>query len=165
MHFLRNVARKDDSLDGSTVGDGLIRVNALVGFFAIEVIGHQRGDTGNASGTADKNNFMNAGFIDFRVSKDFIDGFERDAEEFLAGFFEAGASVNINALKEIQSRSKSGWLKKGHVRKRYGEDGDRKGWKTFLFVFAFEILNDVGDKAQQNLHLLRHAFVCNGHDH
>ena len=41
-----NVARKNDSLDGSTVGDGLVRVDALVGFLAIEVIRHQLGDTG-----------------------------------------------------------------------------------------------------------------------
>jgi hypothetical protein len=55
-------------------------------------------------------------------------------------------SVNINALKEIQSRSKSGWLKKGHVRKRYGEDGEREVGRYSFFVFAFEILNDVGNE-------------------
>lgn len=42
---------------------------------------------GIVSGTADKNNFVNAGFIDLSVPKDFFDGFERAAEEVLAEFF------------------------------------------------------------------------------
>jgi hypothetical protein len=43
LHFL---ARKNDSLEGSAIGDGLVRVDALVGFLAIEVIRHQLDDTG-----------------------------------------------------------------------------------------------------------------------
>lgn len=38
---------KDDSLDGGTVGDGLFRVDRLVGLLSVEKVGDELGNTGN----------------------------------------------------------------------------------------------------------------------
>ena len=86
----------------------------------------------------------------------------------MAEFFEAGTSVDSNALKEIQSRSKSGWLKKGHVRKRYGEDRERE----VVFAFdgdragraaAWRALQHALPEARQGREI-RFLFLPDGHD-
>ena len=43
--LFRGVTGKDGSLDSSTIGNGLIRVNALVRLLAVEEVGNKFDDT------------------------------------------------------------------------------------------------------------------------
>ena len=47
LSLLRRIARENRCLDGSTVGDGLIGVDALVGLLAVEEVGHELNDVRN----------------------------------------------------------------------------------------------------------------------
>jgi NAD-specific glutamate dehydrogenase len=52
LSLLRGVTGgKDGSLDSSTIGDGLIRVDALLGLLAVEEVGNKLDDTRDTSGT------------------------------------------------------------------------------------------------------------------
>ena len=101
--LLRGVTRKDSSLNCSTIGNSLIRVDALVGLLAVEEVGNKFDDTRDTSGTTDQDDFMDVRLVDLRVAEDLLNRFKSTAEEILAEFFETGASegsVEIDAIKE-----------------------------------------------------------------
>ena len=101
--LLRGVTGKDSSLDGSTIGNSLIRVDALVGLLAVEEVGNKLDDTRNTSGTTDQDDFMDVRLIDLGVSKNLLNRFKSATEEILAELFETGTSegsIEIDTLIE-----------------------------------------------------------------
>ena len=103
LGLLRGVTREDGGLDGSTVCNGLIGVDALVGLLAVEKVGDELNDTWDTSGTADEDDLVNVSFVNLRVTEDLLNGIEGAPEEVLAQFLEAGTSeggVEIDTLKE-----------------------------------------------------------------
>jgi hypothetical protein len=66
LRFLGSITRKNRGLNGSTVGNSPIGVDAFVRFLAIEIMGDQFDDTGDTSTTTDENNFVDPRFVDFR---------------------------------------------------------------------------------------------------
>ena len=52
-----------------TIGNSLIRVDALVGLLAIEEVGNKFDNMRNMSGTTDQDNFMHVQLVDLRVVK------------------------------------------------------------------------------------------------
>ena len=53
LSLLRGVTRKNGSLDGSTISDSFFGVDALVRFLAVEEVGNEFDNTGDAGGTTD----------------------------------------------------------------------------------------------------------------
>ena len=53
LDFLRGVPGEDRSLDGSTVSDSLIRIDALVELLSIKEVGDEFDDPWDAGGTTD----------------------------------------------------------------------------------------------------------------
>lgn len=103
MGFFRRISRQYSRLDSSTISDGLVRVDALVGLFAIEEIRHELDDTGNARGPSNEDNLVNVGLVYLGIAKDLLDGLQGPPEKILAQLLEASPgqrSIEINALKE-----------------------------------------------------------------
>ena len=67
LSLLRGVAGEDDSLDYSTIGDSLIRVDPLVGLLAIEEVGDEFDHTRNISGTINQDNFADIRLVNLGV--------------------------------------------------------------------------------------------------
>jgi len=103
LSLLRGVTGKDGSLDGSTIGNGFVGVDALVGLLAVEEVGNKLDDTGDTSGTTDQDDFMDVRFVDLGVTKDFLNRIKGTTEEILAKFLETGTSergVEVDTLEE-----------------------------------------------------------------
>ena len=101
--IFRGVTGKDGSLHSSTIGNGLIRVDALVELLAIEEVGNEFDDTWDTSGTTNQDDFMDVRLIDLRVALDLLNRIKSTAEKILAELFETRTSersVEINTLKE-----------------------------------------------------------------
>ena len=171
MSFLGSVARKDGRLNGSAIGDGFIRVNALVGFLAIEVIGYQLDDTRNTSGTTDEDNLVNAGLVDLGISENLFHGFEGAAEEVLAKFFEAGMSkrsVEIDALiKRVDFNRGLGGGGEGTLRTLASGTEPPESTRVrgnILLVFAFEFLNEEIDESVIEIFTSKVGIASSGLD-
>jgi len=94
---------EDTGLDGSTVGNGLIGVDALLELLAVEEVAQELLDTGNTGGTTDKDDLVDSGFVNLGISEDTVDWGGGGTEEVLAEFLETSTSdggVEINTLEE-----------------------------------------------------------------
>ncbi|KXN85447.1 NAD-specific glutamate dehydrogenase [Leucoagaricus sp. SymC.cos] len=103
LGLLGSVAREDSSLNSGTIGNSLIRVDALVGFLAVEEVGDELDDTGDTSGTTNKDDLVNVGFVNLGVTKDLLDGLKSATKEILAKLLETSTSegsVEIDTLVE-----------------------------------------------------------------
>lgn len=92
MSLLGCVSGEDSSLNGSTVSDGLIGVDRLVGFLSTEEVGDELLNSGDTSGTSDKNDFVDGLLVDLGVTENLLDGFHGSTEEILAELFESSTS-------------------------------------------------------------------------
>jgi hypothetical protein len=63
LGLLRDVAAEDGSLDGSTVRDSLVRVDALTGHLAVEKIGHELNDERDAGRAADEDDIVDVDLV------------------------------------------------------------------------------------------------------
>ena len=68
------VAGQNTTLNSSTVSNGLIGVDRLVGLLAFEEVGHELDNTGDTSGTTDKDDFVNIGLVDLGIMQDLSTG-------------------------------------------------------------------------------------------
>ena len=91
---------EDGSLDGGTICNGLIMVDALVGLFAIEKVGHYMGDT---SGTSNKDDLVDVSLVNLRITESFLNRLEGTMEKILAKLLETGMSerwIEVDTLKK-----------------------------------------------------------------
>lgn len=101
--LLGGVALEDGSLDGGTVGNGLIRVDRPVGLLSVEEVGDKLDDSSDTSGTTDKNDLVDLVLVDLDIDKDLADEVEGAVEEVLAELLETGTGkggVEVNVFKE-----------------------------------------------------------------
>jgi hypothetical protein len=99
----RSVTRQDSSLDGGTVGNSLIGVDALVGLLTVEVVGDELLDTGDTSGTTNEDNLVDEALVDLGVSENTVDGLDGGSEEILAELLETSTGdggVEVDTLEE-----------------------------------------------------------------
>jgi len=98
----RSVTRQDSSLDGSTVGDGLIGVDGLVGVL-VEEVGDELLDLGDTGGTTDQDDLVDGGLVNLGVTEDTLNGLHGATEEVLAELLETGTGdggVEVDTLEE-----------------------------------------------------------------
>ena len=97
------VTGEDGGLDGGTVCDSLIGVDALVGLLAIEEVRHELDNTGNTDVTADEDDLVDVCLVDLGVTEDLLNGLEGTAEKILAKLLKMGTgegSVEIDTLEK-----------------------------------------------------------------
>lgn len=75
-----SLAGEDTGLDGGTVGNSLIGVDALLELLAVEVVGQQLLDLGDTGRTTDEDNLVNSALLAGSVLEDLGDGLESTAE-------------------------------------------------------------------------------------
>jgi len=90
LSLLGCVTGQDSGLDGSTVGDGLIRVDRLVGLLSIEEVGDELDDAGDTGRATDEDDLVDVSLVDLGVTEDLLNGVKGAAEQVLAELFETG---------------------------------------------------------------------------
>ena len=96
------VTGQNGGLDGSTVGNGLIGVDGLVGIL-VEEVGDELLDLGDTGGTTDENDLVDGGLVDLSVTEDTLNGLHGATEEVLAELLETGTGdggVEVDTLEE-----------------------------------------------------------------
>ena len=91
------------TLDGSTVCNSLVGVDALAGLLTVEEVQDESLDTEDTSRTTDQDDFVDVGLVDLGVTKDLLDRLERAAEQVLEELLETNTSeggVKIGTLEE-----------------------------------------------------------------
>ena len=90
-------------MDGGTVSDSLIRVDALAGLLAIEEVDKHGLDLGDTSGTTDQDDLIDLALGDLGITHDLLDWLHALTEVVHVQVFETGTGdggVEINTLKE-----------------------------------------------------------------
>jgi len=104
LGLVRCLAREDGSLDSSTIGDSLIRINRLVKLTTAEVLGHQRLNLGNTGGTTDKNNIVDLFAGNLGVLKNAFDRVKGRFEHGSIDFLKPGPA---DVCREVLALSNS----------------------------------------------------------
>ena len=95
LSLLRGVARKNGGLNGSTIRNGLVGVDALVGLLAVEEVRNKLDDTGDTSRTTNQDNFVDINLVNLGVTEDLLNGFQSATEEILAKFLERARVIDV----------------------------------------------------------------------
>lgn len=97
------LAREDTGLNGGTIGDGLVGVDALLELLAIEELAEELLDAGDTGGATDENDLINAALLDTGILEDLGNGLESTGEGLGVEVLETSTSdlhVQVVAIKE-----------------------------------------------------------------
>mmetsp|Transcript_41087 Transcript_41087/g.133713 ORF Transcript_41087/g.133713 Transcript_41087/m.133713 type:complete len:391 (+) Transcript_41087:109-1281(+) len=103
LRLCRASAREDGSLHGGAVRDRLVGVDRLGRLLAVEEVGEERDDLGDASRAAHQDDVVHLALGHLRVAEALFDGLHGGAEEVHAELLEAGArdgGEEVDALEE-----------------------------------------------------------------
>ena len=94
---------EDTGLDGGTVGNSLIGVDALLELLAVEEVAEELLDLGDTGGTTDKDDLVNLRLVDAGVLEDLLDRLEGAVEGLGVQVLETGTGdvgVEVLAVEE-----------------------------------------------------------------
>ena len=83
LGLLVGLSSEDATLDGSTVSDSLIWVDASVGFLAVEEVLDELLDLRDTGGTSNEHDLINLASLEARVLEDGLDGLESVLEQII----------------------------------------------------------------------------------
>ena len=86
------LAREDTGLDGGTVGDSLIGVDALLELLAAEEVAEELLDLGDTGRATNEDDLVNRALVDLGVAEDTLNRVHGGAEEVLAKLLETSTS-------------------------------------------------------------------------
>jgi len=95
-------AGEDASLDGGTIGDGFVGVNASAGFLAIEEFLEELLDLGDTSGASDQDDLMDFVLLQSSVVEDLLDGSKGLLEEIHVDFLKTGAGQGLGEVLSVE---------------------------------------------------------------
>ena len=87
------LAGKDTGLDGGTVGDSLVGVDALLELLAAEEVGQKLLDLGDTGRATNEDNLVNLTLVDARIFADLLDWLNSAGERLLVNGFKPGAML------------------------------------------------------------------------
>mmetsp|Transcript_1517 Transcript_1517/g.3274 ORF Transcript_1517/g.3274 Transcript_1517/m.3274 type:complete len:414 (+) Transcript_1517:607-1848(+) len=99
--FLASLSREDASLNGSTVGNSLIGVDALVGLLAVEVILEELLNLGDTGGTSDQDKLVDLILLQGSVIENLLDRSKGLLEEIHAKLLELGTSDGLTEIAAL----------------------------------------------------------------
>ena len=90
---------EDTGLDGGTVGNSLVGVDALLELLATEEVAEELLDLGDTGGTTNKDDLVNLALVDGGILHDLGDGVEGTSESLLVQVLEASTGdVGVEVL-------------------------------------------------------------------
>jgi len=98
------LAGEDTGLDGGTVGDGLVGVDALLELLAVEELGQELLDAGDTSRATDEDNLVNAALLNASVLEDLGNGLEGAVEGLGVQVLETGTGELSGVVLTIEER-------------------------------------------------------------
>jgi hypothetical protein len=153
LGLLGGITSKNGSLDGSTIGNSLIRVDGLIGLLTVEEIRDHLLYLGDTGRTTNKDDIVDSGLIDLGVTEDLFDGLHGGTEEILVEFLETSTgqgSVEVNTLEQrvdfdggLCSRRESTLSTLASSAKTTNSTGI---CRDILLVLALEFLDEVVDE-------------------
>merc|ERR1719269_359783 len=82
---------EDGGLDGGAEGDGLVGVDGLARLLSVEEVGEEALDLGDAGGSSDEDDLIDASLGDLGIAQDLLDGVHALLEVVHAQVLETGA--------------------------------------------------------------------------
>mmetsp|Transcript_25172 Transcript_25172/g.38994 ORF Transcript_25172/g.38994 Transcript_25172/m.38994 type:complete len:456 (-) Transcript_25172:222-1589(-) len=111
LSLLVTLAGEDGSLDGGTVGDGLIGVDGLVEDLSVEEVGEHRLDLGDSGGATDEDDLVDLTLAELGILEHVLDGRHALSEEVHAQLLELGSGdVGVVVLTLGESLALDGGL-------------------------------------------------------
>ena len=104
LSLLISLSTENTTLNGGTVGNGLVWVDASVGLLAVEEVLNELLDLGDTGGATNEHNLIDLTPLETRVIHDSLDGFERVFEEIVAELLELSASQSFLEVDAINER-------------------------------------------------------------
>jgi len=101
------LAGEDTGLDGGTVGDSLVGVNALLELLAAEEVGKELLDLGDTGGATNEDDLVNLALVDARIFDDLLHGLDGTLERLLVNGLELGPgdlAVEVGTVEEGAKR-------------------------------------------------------------
>lgn len=99
-----SLAREDTSLDGSTVGNGLIGVDALLKLLTVKEIGQKLLDLGNTGRTTNQDDLVNLGLLDASILENLSDRLKGARESLGVQVFETSTGDGHGEVLTIEER-------------------------------------------------------------
>jgi hypothetical protein len=95
LGLLVTLAGEDSTLDGGTVGDGLIGVEGTAELLATEVLDERRLDLGDTGGTTDEDDIVDVLGVHVGILHDLADGLDTAREDRLGETLELGTGKGV----------------------------------------------------------------------
>ncbi len=94
-----SLAGEDTGLDGSTVGNSLVWVDALLELLAAEEVAEELLDLGDTGGTTNKDDLVNLALVDGSILENLTDGLKSAGESLLVQVLETSTGdVGVEVL-------------------------------------------------------------------
>lgn len=99
----RGLARENTSLNSSTIGDSLIRVNALLELLTVEEVAKELLYPGNTCAATNQDDLVNLALLERSILQDLLNGLDCAVESLAVDVLESGAGdvgVEVLAVEE-----------------------------------------------------------------
>lgn len=141
------LAGKDTCLNGGTVRNGLVRVDALLELLAVEEVAKELLNLGDTSAATDKHNFVDLALLDGGVLEDLLDWLDGAIESLAVDILESGTGnlgVEVLAvIKRVDFDGGLGTVGKGTLRALASRPQAAQGTRVVadvLLCFSLELL-------------------------
>lgn len=100
--FFTSLSAQDSSLDRSTISDGLIWVDTLARFLAVEEIPQQFLDLGNPGASTNKDNFVNLAFLQTSIFHGLLNRAHGLPEQIVVQFLKTSSGKRLGEIHSVK---------------------------------------------------------------
>jgi hypothetical protein len=169
--LVTSLVGKDSSLDGSTIGNSLIRVDGLVQLLTVKEVLKERLNLGNTGRTTNEDNFVDILLIDLGILEDTGNGIDSAIEVKRVDLLELGTGdvgLEVNTIeKRVDLNGGLGERRQGTLSTLGGSAKTTKGTgiaRDVLLLLALELLNKVVDKGVIEIFTTKMGVTSGGLD-